>query len=537
MSASNCPETPRQKMISMMYLVYTALLALNVSVEILNGYSLVDGSLRKSIQIADARNIDMKDKFESLAAQNPTKTKEWKEKADILSAKSDSLYNYINTIKRYIVVLVDGEEEAALDPKKSDYLQVSEEKRGNLDITGTVGVGEVPFSCEGQTIKPVGKELKKSIRAYSDFVMSMVTDTSKKKSIEETFATPDKIGKEGERILWENSVFEGMPAVATLTMLSKVQNDIRNTEAEIMQYLINQIDAGDFRVNKIEALVIPDSKYLIKGSKYHAQIVLAATDSTRPLEIEVNGRPIVNGIYEFAAGSTGKFDYKGAIKMKKPSGEEVIYNFTSDYTVGEPSATISADMMNVFYAGIKNPLSVSVPGVASRDVKIDISNAKQVQTAKGWDITPIKVGVPAVVTVYANMQGKQTMVAKKEFRVKPLPPPLAKIEYTNAQGVKEKYKGGTAIAKNLLITANRIIAELDDADLDVRYKVLSFSLNSFDSMGNTMVDMAQGSELTAKQKQVFGKLTKGKTVYVSNVKAKGPDNVERTLPPVEVKIK
>lgn len=536
MSAANCPETPRQKMISMMYLVYTALLALNVSVEILNGYSLVDGSLRKSIQIADARNINMKDKFESLAAQNPAKTKEWKAKADLLGAKSDSLYNYINDIKRYIIVLIDGEE-ANIDPKKDNYLQVSEEKRGNLDITGTVGVGEVAFSCEGKTIKPVGKDLRLAVQSYRDFVKGLVTDSAKAKSIEETFATPEGRGHDGERILWENSVFEGMPAVATLTMLSKVQNDIRNTEAEIYQYLINQIDAGDFRVNKIEALVIPDSKYLIKGSKYHAQIVLAATDSTRPLEIEINGKPIVNGVYEFNAGSTGKFDYKGAIKMKKPSGEEVVYNFNSDYIVGEPSATISADMMNVFYAGIKNPLSVSVPGVASRDVSIDISNAKQAQTAKGWDVTPIKVGTNAVVTVYAMMAGKKTQIAKKEFRVKPLPPPLAKIEYTNAQGVKEKYKGGTAIAKNLLITANRIIAELDDADLDVKYKVLSFSLNSFDSMGNTMVDMATGSELTAKQKQVFGKLTKGKTVYVSNVKAKGPDGVERTLPPVEVKIK
>lgn len=535
MSATNCPETPRQKMISMMYLVYTALLALNVSVEILNGYSLVDGSLRKSIQIADARNVNMKAKFEDLAAQNPAKTKEWKAKAEMLATKSDSLYEYINTIKRYIVVLIDGEE-ANIDKTKDNYLQVSDEKRGNLDITGTVGVGEVPFQCEGQTVKPVGAQLKQSIRSYADFVKS-ITDTTKHKSIDATFATPDGRGHDGERVLWENSVFDGMPAVATLTMLSKVQNDIRNTEAEIMQYLINQIDAGDFRVNKIEALVIPDSKYLIKGSKYHAQIVLAATDSTRPLEIEVNGKPIQNGIYEFGAGATGKFDYKGKIKMKKPSGEEVVYDFTSDYTVGEPSATISADMMNVFYAGIKNPLSVSVPGVAARDVKIDISNAKQVQTAKGWDITPIKVGVESVVTVYANMQGKSQVVAKKAFRVKPLPPPLAKIEYTNAQGVKEKYKGGTAIAKNLLITANRIIAELDDADLDVKYRVLSFSLNSFDSMGNTMVDMAQGSELTAKQKQVFGKLTKGKTVYVSNVKAKGPDNVERTLPPVEVKIK
>ncbi|HQF50677.1 MAG TPA: gliding motility protein GldM [Paludibacteraceae bacterium] len=536
MSATNCPETPRQKMISMMYLVYTALLALNVSVEILNGYSLVDGSLRKSISIADARNIDMKYKFESLASQNPAKTKEWKAKADLLAAKSDSLYNYINQVKRYIVVLVDGEE-ANIDPKLPNYLQISAEKRGNLDITGTVGVGEVPFNCEGQTIKPVGKTLKEHVNEYAKFVKSMVEDSLKAKTIDQTFDTKDIKHADGQKVKWETEVFDGMPAVATLTMLSKLQNDIRNTEAEIMQYLINQIDAGDFRVNKIQALVIPDSKYLIKGGKYHAQIVLAATDSTRPLEVEVNGKQIPNGIYEFGCGSTGKFDYKGKIKMKKPSGEEVSYDFASDYTVGEPSATISADMMNVFYAGISNPLSVSVPGVAARDVSISITNAKQVQTAKGWNITPVKVGVEAVVSVTAKMNGKATVVAKKAFRVKALPPPLAKIEYTNSQGIVEKYKGGTAIAKNYLTTARRIIAELDDADLDVKYKVLSFSLNSFDSMGNTLVEMAQGSELTSRQLAIFAKMTKGKTVYVSNVQAIGPDGIRRTLPPVEVKIK
>ncbi|MFA6779106.1 MAG: gliding motility protein GldM [Paludibacteraceae bacterium] len=528
MSSTNCPETPRQKMISMMYLVYTALLALNVSVEILAGYSLVDGTLRKSISIADARNIALKDEFTALAGQNPTKTKEWKAKADLVAAKSDSLYNYINTIKRNIIILVDGDE---ADLKN---LLVSEEKRGNLDIAGQVGV--IGCNVKGQKFPPAGKELREKVIAYSEFMKSVVSDTAKRSSIENTFKIEDR-KREGEIIKWETTVFDGMPAVAALTVLSKIQNDIRNSEAEVIQHLIAQIDAGDFRVNKIQALVIPDSKYLIRGGKYHAQIVLAATDSTRPLEIEVGGKQIANGVYEFGCGTTGKFDYKGVIKMTKPSGEVVPYEFKSDYTVGEPSATISADMMNVFYAGISNPLSVSVPGVASRDVSISISNARQVQTAKGWNITPIKVGVESVVTVSAMMNGKSMVVAKKSFRVKALPPPLAKVEYTNAQGIKEKYKGGTAIAKNLLVTADRIIAELDDADLDVKYKVLSFSLNSFDSMGNTLVEMAQGSDLTPRQKSIFSKMTKGKNVYISNVQAIGPDGIRRTLPPVEVKIK
>ncbi len=519
MGATNCPETPRQKMISMMYLVLTAMLALNVSVEILQGYSLVDGSLHKSIKIADARNVALKNEFESLAGQNPTKTKEWKDKADQVVAESDALYNFVSSIKKRIILLVDG---SAADTVN---MEISEGGRADLNISGQVGM-----------IEKKGADLRERLKNYSESLQTLVEDSAKRTSIASTFATEDRI-KEGERILWESSVFDGMPAIATLTLMSKIQNDIRNAEAEVIQYLIGQIDAGDFRVNKIEAKVIPNSKYIIKGGKYHAQIILAATDSTKPLEIDIADKQIVDGVYELVGGATGKFNYKGVIKMKKPDGTTVEYPFSDEYVVGEPTATISADMMNVFYAGIDNPLSVSVPGVSASDVDISITNGTQVKTARGWNIRPSKVGVESVITVTALFEGKRTTVATKAFRVKPLPPPLAKIEYTNAQGIKEKYKGGAPIAKNLLATATRIIAELDDDDLDVKYKVLSFSLNSFDSMGNTLVEQATGPELTSRQLTVFKGLTRGKTVYISNVQAIGPDNIKRTLPPVEVSIK
>lgn len=528
MGATNCPETPRQKMISMMYLVLTAMLALNVSVEILSGYSLVDGSLRRSIKIADARNVSLKAEFEDLAGQNPTKTKEWKEKADSVVIKSDEFYQYVTEIKRNIISLVDG------SSADLENLNISENGRGDLNISGQIGFFK--HTVDGVSYEPAGKELRRRMEDFSNFLQSMVTDSAKKATIASSFAIEDRM-REGELIKWETTVFDGMPAVATLTLMSKIQNDIRNAEAEVVQYLIGQIDAGDFRVNKIEALVIPRSQYVIRGGKYHAQIVLAATDSTKPLEIEVGGRAIENGIYEVAASSVNKHQFKGSIKMKKPDGTTVEYPFNSEYVVGEPSATISADMMNVFYAGIDNPLSVSVPGVSASDVSISITNGTQVKTAKGWNIRPAKVGVESVIRVTAIFDGRAQVVAEKAFRVKPLPPPLAKIEITNAQGIKEKYKGGTPIAKNLLTTARRIVAELDDDDLDVKYKVLSFSLNSFDSMGNTLVETATGPELTQRQLAVFSKLTKGKTVYVSNVQAIGPDNVRRTLPPVEVSIR
>jgi hypothetical protein len=147
------------------------------------------------------------------------------------------------------------------------------------------------------------------------------------------------------------------------------------------------------------------------------------------------------------------------------------------------------------------------------------------------------VGEPCKIRVNANIDGKSTFIAEKVFRVKKLPDPLAMLEVKGAQGGTDLFKGGKAIAKNVLITANRVVAKLDDADLNVNYRVLEFSLNYFDSMGNTLVEKASGPNLTDRQKKVFREMTKAKTVYVTNTIAIGQDNLKRTLPPVEIKIK
>ena len=535
MGAYNCPETPRQKMISMMYLVLTAMLALNVSVEILNGYSLVNGSLRKSIAIAEQRNVALKGQFDKLAAENKVKAEEWRGKIEDVINKSDELFNYVNSIKRNIIWLIDGKDAPGLAT-----LTISDAGRGDLNITGQVN--QYTTEIEGVKYPPAGPELRKRINEYSEFLLTVVGDSAKRASIESTFLTKDEKGADGI-IKWETAIFDNMPAIATLTQMSKIQNDIRNAEAEVIQYLISRIDAGDFRVNKIEAMAIANSNYVIRGGKYHAELILAATDSTKALEILVNGAKIERDaktgkyIYEVPASVVGKKDFKGVITMRRQDGSSMDYDFKQSYIVAEPSATISADMMNVFYAGIENPVSVSVPGVPAGDVEITITNATQTRTAKGWNVRPQKIGVESVITVFALFDGKKTNVGSRAFRVKPLPPPLAKLEHKNAKGEIEKFRGGT-IAKNLLITATRVVAELDDDDLDVKYKVLSFSLNYTDSMGNTLVEQQpQGGDLTARQLDVLKKLVKGRTVYITNVESMGQDGRQRRLPPVEIALK
>lgn len=525
--ATNCPETPRQKMISMMYLVLTAMLALNVSAEILNGYTLVEDTMKKSITIGEARNEMLQGQFESMAAQNAAKAKPFLDKANEVKIMSDNLYNEVSRIQKRIITIIDK------DAADTANIQISDEGRGDLNVPSQVGM-----------LEKEGEKLRLAIEDYRTKMQEVVAkDSTKVASLAEMFNT-DKIENKkepGVKKNWESGVFEDMPAVATLTVLSKIKNDIRNAQAEAVQYLMSEVDAGDFRVNKITALAIPKSSYVMRGGKYSAEIVLAAIDSTKALDTEVDGKAIVKNaegkyVYEVPCSAVGNKKYNGKIKMKKPNGEEVVYDFVQEYTIGEPTATVSADMMNVLYAGFNNPISVSVPGVSSNNVSISVSNAAVTKTAKGWNVRPAKPGVTAVVSVSATIDGKTQGITKKEFRVKPLPPPLAKLEYTN-KGMKEKYKGGTPISKAFLVTVERVVAELDDADLDVKYDVKSFQLSYFDSMGNNIIEMAQGDRLTPKQKEIFKKMVRGKSVFITNVKSIGPDKVLRTLPPLEVKIK
>ncbi len=524
--ATNCPETPRQKMIAMMYLVLTAMLALNVSAQILNGYTSIYESMTKSVQIAQGNNANLEYKFGSLKDQNPVKAKPMEPYVDSLIKESNALYQYLDTFKHTLVMLVDGEE-----ADKKDW---TIKNAGDLNIASELLEGKSPRALDPDK-QNWGVTMKAKLQAYSQFAQRMVavgmTDTIKANSFKETFDTPDK-KIEGAVYSWEKQLLEDQPAIAVLATVTKLQNDVRNTEAECLNHIINQLDAGDFRVNKIQALAIADEQYVLRGSKYRAKIVLAATDSTKNPVIEINGKPLEKDVYEFTASTLGKQKYKGNIRMKKPNGEEISYPFETEYVVGEPTATVSADMMNVLYAGFSNPISVSVPGVNAGDVSINVSNATITKTPKGWNVIPQKVGVNCDINVNANIGGKSTHMAKHSFRVKKLPQPAAMLKYNNSGRF---YVG--KIAKTDLIAADEVVAELPDADLNVKYTVLSFSIKSTDSMGNTIVEPAQGSRLTEKQKSVFKKLVKGKTIYLSDVNATGPDKVKRILSPVEIALK
>lgn len=526
--ATNCPETPRQKMIGMMYLVLTAMLALNVSADILAGFAMVTESLNVNTKGSENRNINVYVKFEDLYAKNPVKIGPWLDKANQVKKESKILYDKIQALKVQIVKYADGEDS---EYEKTGYI----ESASNLDAAGWICIEE---GGPGQ-----GKVIKTAIDYYRNFLLKMVqSDSAKVSLIKKTFDTGEKLNHLGEMRSWEISMFDMMPLAAVNTLMSKIQADIRATEGEVITFLKSQVDADDFRVNKIEALVIPNSKYVIQNGKYSAQIILAASDSTQKPQVFIGGNPstgtggtkVEDGLYERSAGTIGEQKYAGYIRVLRPDGSSRLYPFESEFTVGAPSATISADKMNVFYAGIDNDVSVSVPGVAAAAVSATMTGGTLVKKPKGGYIArPARVGQECVIYATAKIDGREQKMGSRNFRVKMLPPPIAFIPYKDDGGNAMKYKGSEKIPKRFLLNVTTLEAELNDADIEAEFRVLGFEVNATNAMG-AIIMSSTGSSFTPAQVSYIKTLSRGKKFFIGQVRAIGPDKIDRKLPPMEV---
>ncbi|MDE6269958.1 MAG: gliding motility protein GldM, partial [Muribaculaceae bacterium] len=168
------------------------------------------------------------------------------------------------------------------------------------------------------------------------------------------------------------------------------------------------------------------------------------------------------------------------------------------------------------------------------DISATMTNGTLTRNGNQWVARPSAVGKEAVVTVTANMDGRPTTVATTTFRVRKLPDPTPYIAYRDAQGNIDSYKGGKGFSKSLLLQAPGLEAAIDDGLIDTKFKVLSFETVFFDSMGNAIPEVSDGASFSARQKQSFQRLQRGKRFYISRIKAVGPDGITRDLSPMEV---
>ena len=510
--------SPRQKMINLMYIVLTAMLALNVSSDVLNGFSQVEDGLTRSNRTITLRNQALIDQLQAFCDKNPEKGMVWLKKAKEVHRATEDLYQYIDSLKYAIAVEADGDDANVKEIRNRD------------NISAAANVMLPPTSNEGA-------RLKATIEAYRKFVVTFLNDSAKVSSVNRVLTTETSANRGiAKDKSWEQSMFGDMPVVAAETLLTKLQGDIRFAEGEVLQTLITNVDLGDVRVNKLSAFVVPNSRIVMRGSTYTADIVLAAVDTTSLPQVSVNGALLGQGrsVYEVGTSRAGNYDYSGYIEVPAGDGSLSRYDFQSSYTVIDPMATISATMMTVLYAGIDNPISIAVPGVPNNAISATMTNGTLTRSGENWIARPSKVGTEAVISVTATLDGRSQQVGSTTFRVRKLPDPMPYIAYKDANGAENRYKGSKPFSKTLLLQAGGVSAAIDDDMLNVAYKVLSFETVFFDSMGNAIPEVSNGAQFSQRQLDSFRRLNRGKRFYISKVRAIGPDGIERTLAPMEV---
>ncbi|QZT35878.1 gliding motility protein GldM [Halosquirtibacter xylanolyticus] len=512
MGAKFCAEAPRQKLIGVMYLVYTAMLALNVDKNVLNAFTTVDHGLEMTIQNFNAKNIQTYARFDQAAAVNPKKVGKYKTKADSVRNKTDRLVKHIQDLKEFIVCKADQK-------PKADFDNI--EKKDDTHIAAEVMLNE------GK-----GKVLKEMLEGYRENLVTMVKqDTALVSALNKSLSTdkPKKIKGELPQT-WESSRFDGYPLIAVVTLMTKMQSDLRNAEADVINYLFKQIDAKSFKVNKLLSQVIPNSTYVLEGGTYQSQIFLAAVDTTSYPSITVNGKKLkVNGngkaIFSVPATKAGDYSYNGKIRFKMPNGSYKNFPFKGEYQVARPTLTISPTKMNVFYKGVPNPVSISVPGVLPSQLEPQVSNGKIKRTKSGYEVYPTTAGKKAVVSVYANLPSGKKLMGKMDFRVKRVPDPIAEIfGLSNGAVLKGKFKRGVQVE-----------AVLKDFDFDLKFKVKTFVVST-SKRGFVVEKKSNSDRLTSDQIKLIKGVTRGSRVYIENIIAHGDDGTDRRLPSISLRI-
>lgn len=531
-------ETPRQKMIGMMYLVLTALLALNVSTTVLEAFQIIDEGLSNTVNNIENKNSEVYGNFDIALNTNQTKVQRWWDIAQEVKKRANDLFNTIEELK-IETLRAAGDEKAIVDGK---IVHTEITATTDYDTPARIMIGEELTKKSKATV------LKNQINELSEFLLDHIDEKDEKirHTIEHALETHDHKTKDGNELNWEEHNFAHAPLVGFLAIMSGLQINIRNSEAEILNYLYGQIDAGSFKFNKLEATIIPNSSYVIRGTDYSARVFLAASDTTADPTIWVttSNNPYDStideetgaityikraglsydslrvvagkGIYTTPSGNLGTKSYGGIIELTGLGGVKLTRPFKSTYQIAEGQVVVSATKMNVFYLGVENPVDISVPGVTPDKIYPTMTNGS-ISRKPPYIVRPKRPG-NAWVIVKADVNGETKEVGKKEFRVKTVPDPVAKIA---------DRKGGM-INKNLLLASIGVVAEMENFDFDLKFTVTEFTVSAT-VQGFVRDSKSNNYKLTSEQKNLIRNLSRSQKIYIENIKAIGPDGSVRPL--------
>jgi len=511
--------TPRQRMINMMYLVLTALLALNVSRETLDVIARVNKSLSQSVESFAAKNNLTYAAFDYAYDLNKVKVGPFKIKADSVKEQSQKMIDKITEYKWAIVREADGAE-ARLDSIKN---------QDQLNIPAQIMLVD-PIEVNGQRMNRA-KDLRNTLEQYRNFMMSTVdpSDSSLINSLRKSLSVEDPVATAGDNgRSWEQDNFEYLPLIGVITLMTKMQSDVRNAESDVLNQLYKNIDAQSFKFNQLQAVVIPTtSKMVVQGTPYEANVILAAFDSTSSPKITVGGSTIPyrdgHGVYTVNTNNPGIFKWNGVINYTAPDGSNKGYSFSDEYEVIRPILISAPTKMNAFYKGVANPLTINAVGASAKDIKVEMTNADIRKVGDfEYEVLPKKAEGTAILTVTAVINGRTQTYPPQVYRLFKVPDPTAKV------GGKNDGK----IEKNVLQAQTGVVAELENFLFDMKFEVKGFKI-MVSSAGNFVQDEASTNALfTEKQKKLISTRKRDDLVIIKDITALGPDGIIRNLNPI-----
>ncbi|KAF0241086.1 MAG: gliding motility-associated protein [Chitinophagaceae bacterium] len=501
------PKEPRQKMINMMYLVLTALLALNVSSEILNAFKTVDKSLMTASGIVEQKNQSIFKSFEKKMADPTTKDKaeQWYPKAQKAKTLSEDAYNYIEALK------LELKKEAGLS-KDENGKEVY--KEDDLDAATRMFLSNPP---EG---KGKGKDLYAKLKNYKDQLLAI--DPAIAQELGATLPLNLPLGKDGKELSekeikeWAYSFFHMTPTVAGITILSKFQNDIKNSEAQVVEYCHKEIGEVELVYDQFQAIANANASYVMPGEEIIINAGVGAFNSASKPSVSVDGAsatPTPDGSFEYKFKPSSSGSKKVNISFVKPDGTTASVTKEIKYTVGVPSGlVVSTDKTRVFYQGLENPLSITGGGGDEKvNVNIEGNGISFRKTGAGqYEVSCTALGT-ATVTASDGKNNQKIIIP-----VKRVPNPLATVGG----------KAGGPIGANVFRVQKGVAAELKDFVFEgVKYEVVSFTLictgKGFEESGFGLAEVG-GAYFNGEAQALLRKCQAGSTVVIDEIKVKGP---------------
>lgn len=449
------PKEPRQLMINLMYLVLTAMLALNVSAEIINAFYALNKGMKSSNEIVDKSNTMIKNAIDKqVEAYKNANNQAFQSKAVEAINISKEFANYVNSMVTELTTRAGG-----IDPHHTDGRPV---RYKDKDVPTNFFINEKK-----------GEELEKKIAETRQKFLALVTDPTKRKELEAQIALKvDEIPSDSKATNWTDLKFKQMPVAAVMPTLTKFVSDAKTSETALLNYFFNEVGGKEIKFDQFKVAIAPKKAYLIRGDKFEADVYLAAYSSNpgTDVSISVNGSGLgmKDGVahYETTPSGLGKQTVKATANIRNPlTGQTTTAQGEFEYEVGEKSATVSAEKMNVFYIGVDNPIAVSAAGVSSNELKVNCTGCESINKINdnNYNVRVNRQG-EAIITLSAGALNVQ-----KKFRVKPIPNPVPVLSVDFDR--QSNFLGSGQMAAN-----SGVIAKLENFDFDAKCSIQSYVL-------------------------------------------------------------